>query len=373
VAPILALNGATTVHPESPVQASAITTVAEYAAPKVGPLAGELNRGAVQRVPNLFPYLELRNPREQQLTEMQIGVYRNTFPDGIDDFLSEVLAASHSTGDVELRIVHWFALWGGWKSELTVADLSAVAAVGATPMITWEPWSGQALDTAWTLQRAILSGAHDDYVRGWAKTLKDFDAPVMLRFAHEMHNQTYPWAADVNDNSSERYVAAWRHVHAIFEAEGADNVQWVWNPNTMAGAARETYQPIYQRLYPGDGFVDWVGLDIYNGGDALPSWGGWRTFEEAVHEPYAALTTITDKPVVLAEMGSSELGGSKAQWIRDAFATLGDGRFPRIQAAVWFDIDKEAGWSIASSPEAHAAWVDAVAALTRSGVANGAR
>ena len=65
-----------------------------------------------------------------------------------------------------------------------------------------------------------------------------YAGPVLLRFAHEMHDQSYPWAVAVNGNTAEQYVAAWRYVHAIFVAEGATNVRWIWNPNTMPGTAR---------------------------------------------------------------------------------------------------------------------------------------
>jgi beta-mannanase len=291
---------------------------------------------------------------------MRVGVYRNSFPQGAGGYVAEAPArAVNDRGRADgLQIVHWFALWGGWKSEITADDLDAAARVGATPLITWEPWAGVPSDAAWTLERSVLSGDHDDYIRRWAITLRDFGRPVLLRFAHEMHDHSYPWAVGINGNTAFDYRDAWLHVHAIFAAEGADNVEWVWNPNTMAGATEATYLPIYGRLYPGDAYVDWVGLDIYNGGDSLPAWGGWRTFGDALAEPYAALTSITAKPLILAEVGSADAGGSKAEWIRDAFATLAHGAFPRVAAVVWFDVDKEARWSIASSPDSREAWFE---------------
>jgi mannan endo-1,4-beta-mannosidase len=74
--------------------------------------------------------------------------------------------------------------------------------------------------------------------------------------------------------------------------------------------------------------------------------------------PYAAITAISSKPVVLAEVGSSEIGGSKAEWIASALnAELP--LFPRVQALVWFDISKEDAWTVSSSPAAFAAWISA--------------
>jgi beta-mannanase len=49
-------------------------------------------------------------------------------------------------------------------------------------------------------------------------------------------------------------------VHDLFAAAGARNVTWMWSPNvTYPGAA-----PL-AGLYPGDDYVDWVGLSGYYG------------------------------------------------------------------------------------------------------------
>jgi len=292
-----------------------------------------------------------------------LGMYRPSFPDD----LSVLDAAALQSG----AIVHWYALWGGWKSGFSRSDLDAVSARGSLPLITWEPWAGTGPDAAWSLSNAILSGKHDAYVRSWAQGMAEYGKPVLLRFAHEMHHQpTYPWSVGVNDNTAEEYVAAWRHVRSIFQAAGATNVRWVWNPNTLGGASAETYLPVYRALYPGDGEVDYVGLDIYNTGPQL-DWGApyWRSFSQVVSEPYTAITSISSKPVILPEVGSTDVGGSKAAWITDMLERELHG-FPRVIGLVWFDIDKEQAWSLDSSRPSHDAWVKS-ASQPRLDAANG--
>ena len=291
---------------------------------------------------------------------LAIGVYRPEFPDNL-----RALDTYEAESGSPVALVHWYALWGGWKSEFSPTDLQVVARHGSVPMITWEPWSGTPRDPTWSLRASILSGRSDAYIRAWARGLAAYGGPVLLRFAHEMHDQAYPWAVGVNGNQAADYVAAWRHVHAIFVKERGANVQWVWNPNTLPGARHDAYSGVYGSLYPGDDVVDWLGLDIYNGGSGLAEWGGWRTFADALAEPYQALHAVADKPVVLSEVGSAETGGSKAGWIRSVFDDLDAGRFPSVRALVWFDVDKEAGWELHSSPGALAAWLDA---LHRDGV-----
>ena len=60
--------------------------------------------------------------------------------------------------------------------------------------------------------------------------------------------------------SGEDYVAAWKHVRAIFTAEGATNASWVWCP-TVEGFQRR----LRGRLLPGRRQVDWNCVDVYAG------------------------------------------------------------------------------------------------------------
>jgi hypothetical protein len=288
-----------------------------------------------------------------------LGIYRPVFPDD----LSAVESYEQVSGQ-QMAIVHWYTTWGGWKQEFNRADLERVSARGSVPMITWEPWAGPQVDgvadPAWTLRAAILSGQNDAYIDSWARGLAAYGQPVLLRFAHEMHHQRYAWAVGVNGNTAEDYVAAWRHVRAIFARYDTSNVQWVWTPNTIGPATAATYLPLYQSLYPGDDYVDWIGLDIFNTGPHL-DWGApyWRNFSEVLSEPYTAVTALTTKPVLLAEVGSAETGGSKAAWITDALTVQLATSFPRVHVLVWFDTNKEheEQWALTSSREALEAWV----------------
>jgi hypothetical protein len=294
----------------------------------------------------------LREEHRQDPRGPAFGVYRPVFPNDLSA-VDEYEGASGARMD----IVHWYALWGGWKSAFSRTDLETVARRGSLPMITWEPWAGRPDDPAWSLRDAILSGQHDVYIESWARGMAEYGGPVLLRFAHEMHHQSYPWAVGRNGNTAEEYVAAWRYIRDAFARHGAANIEWVWNPNTIGRADAAEYGPIYRALYPGDEYVDWVGLDIYNTGPAL-DWGApaWRGFGEILAAPYDAITAITDKPVLLPEVGSAESGGSKAAWIRDAIAVQLPSRFTRVRALIWFDLDKEERWALRSSPEAFEAW-----------------
>lgn len=281
-----------------------------------------------------------------------LGLYRPSFPDDLS-----AVDENDRAIDGRLGIVHWYALWGGWKRDFKHSDLERVRARGSVPMITWEPWAGQDDDPNWTIRAAILSGANDEYIDSWARGLAGYGHPVLFRFAHEMHGRPYPWAAGVNGNTPEEYVQAWRHIRAIFDRYETSNVQWVWNPNAFGEWSASDYEPIFRSLYPGDEYVDWLGIDVYNTGPGL-NWGApyWRAFGDILAEPYEALTRISAKSILLPEVGCAELGGSKAAWIHDAIVSELPTRFPRVSALVWFDVMKEERWSLESSSQALQAW-----------------
>ncbi len=292
-------------------------------------------------------------------TPLALGVYQARLPDD-----QSKLAEYERRAGRHLEIVHWYAQWAGWKSEFNQGDLETVAARGSIPLVTWEPWTGtpsSASDPHWSLRAAILSGRSDSYIESWARGLAAYRGPVLLRFAHEMNDQpAYPWATGVNGNTADDYVAAWKHVRTIFARFKTDNVKWIWNPNTLGDAPASSYESTYQTLYPGDDAVDWLGLDIYNTGPDL-NWGhaGWQSFAQTLAAPYAAITSISSKPLILPEVGSTETGGSKAAWIASAL-TSELKQFPRVRALVWFDVDKEQPWNLDSSRAALQAWLSTV-------------
>jgi endoglucanase len=164
-----------------------------------------------------------------------------------------------------------------------------------------------------------------------------------------------PWSPGANGNTSAEYVAAWRHVVTLFRQEGATNVRWVWSPNIIVGDGTP-----YAELYPGEEWVDWVGVDGYNFGPTR-EWHTWTTFYDVFAASYDALAALTTKPLMIAETASTEIGGDKAAWIRRGLLTDLPTRFPRFQLVIWFHEDKETDWRINSSPATLAAFREVLA------------
>jgi hypothetical protein len=239
--------------------------------------------------------------------------------------------------------------YSDWTTGFPADRVAAVAATGSEPMITWEPWNHSLGGKQKTFPLAsIAKGTFDPYLRTWATGAKAFKKPVLVRLMHEMNAGWYPWGLGVNGNTAGQYVAAFRHVHDVFAQVGATNVRWVWSPQAVTKPSADL-----PRLYPGGSYVTLVGIDAYNFGVGVP-YGRWTAPDTLLGPTLAQLPSFAaGKPVLLAETGSSELGGSKADWITSLLAYLRTQ--PRVTGFLWSEYSGTASWPLESSPAATAA------------------
>jgi hypothetical protein len=224
----------------------------------------------------------------------------------------------------------------GWADDFTGSVTKADLAAGRIPLICWEPAK---IDF-----RKIIDGSLDQTIKARASGSKALVKKFFLDFAAEM-NGDEAWSG----NNAPLYVSAYRHIHDLFTAAGANNVVWAWCPNVTdtAGGNRTTMD-----YYPGDAYVDWTGVDGYNWGTKN---GGWQSFQQVFQNIYPLLAA-KKKPILIGEMASAEAGGDKSKWIDGIIPTL-RANFPRIKGLVWFDVNKEADWRISSSPASEASYI----------------
>jgi hypothetical protein len=107
-----------------------------------------------------------------------------------------------------------------------------------------------------------------------------------------------------------------------------------------------------QPLYPGDAYVDWIGVVGYY------TDSGASTFGTLFGPTTAAVRRFTRKPILIAET-AAQAGPRKPRDVADLFA--GVAASPDVVGFVWFDIVKRADWRVASDPAALAAFRRAAA------------
>ena len=149
-------------------------------------------------------------------------------------------------------------------------------------------------------------------MKAWATQIKDFGAPVLLSFNHEPEARASNGLGTAAD-----YVAAWRSFITLLRDEGVTNAEYVFIA-TSFGYGQGRAQP----YYPGDAYVDAIGVDAYN----------WYTCRSGIANPWFSMQQLVDrmmpfaanhpnKPLMLPEFGTTADPADpsrKPEWYADA-------------------------------------------------------
>jgi len=192
---------------------------------------------------------------------------------------------------------------------------------GALPHIAWEPNNG-------------LDEVRDDvYLHKWAQAAAEAHKPILLRFASEMNGTWMPYSGNPDE-----YVRKWRLVYETIKSV-APNVIMVWCP---FATPRRTI-PLY---YPGDEYVDWVGVNIYavlyhDGDISQPSQRDPVDDLRYVCSLYGAR-----KPIAICEYGATHYCRASQQFsssfaaasIEQMYQAIRE-QFPNVVFINWFSVD----------------------------------
>jgi mannan endo-1,4-beta-mannosidase len=277
--------------------------------------------------------------------------------------------------------------FGGFDEGFRANAVTKSWEKGKLPMLTWESRpigspNSQVNEPDYELPDMIgdpaagVAGKYDDYLHQYAKDIVATGLPLGIRFNHEMNGVWYPWSEtagqgdSINGNNKGDYVKMWQHVHDIFEQEGAnDLVVWTWAPNIINNlpAANKSVD-FLKAMYPGDEYVDWMGVSGYLRPAYKPD--NNFTFDYTFGATLDQLREISDKPIILAEIGASEVGGKKPQWITSVFDALAQPENADIIGLSWFNLSVTSyvegelmtnDWRLESRPESLAAFKAGIA------------
>ena len=104
----------------------------------------------------------------------------------------------------------------------------------------------------WEVAKKAGKGDYDHIVRQYSAWAKTTNRPIYLRIGYEFdgpHNELEP----------KEYIKAYRHIVDVLRAEGADNIAFVWH--SYASKPFKNYTA--SAWYPGDDYVDWVGISVF--------------------------------------------------------------------------------------------------------------
>lgn len=177
-----------------------------------------------------------------------------------------------------------------------------------------------------------LDGKFDSFLLPFARETADFGHPVLFRLGNEMNGDWCMYSGYHTSRDPEIFKAFYQYIYQIFKDAGADNVIWIWNPNEKSFPDFKWNSDMM--YYPGDEYVDIVGLTGYNTGTYYDG-EVWRSFSDIYSPLYQRMAEISNKPFMITEFASSSVGGDKEEWVRNMFSDLN--KYPRIKAAIWWD------------------------------------
>jgi Glycosyl hydrolase family 26 len=191
-------------------------------------------------------------------------------------------------------------------------------------------WSNQQATPSW---KDIAAGKDDSsVVIPEAKRLAAVQAPFFIDWDHEMDGKirsTWGTAAD--------YVAAYRHIHAVFAQYGVTKAVWAWVPTGYSGNWSKLAP-----YYPGNDVVDWIGWDPYN-----TSVKNWLSPQQVFSSFYDWLdagnlgSAAAAKPRMLGEYGTVADPNNpdrRAQWLSRVPAALS--ALPKLRAVEYWNQDE---------------------------------
>lgn len=195
-----------------------------------------LDSGVVERSAN--PELAKYEP----LNGCYLGAYIDLEPKITDVFVDSnggIRKLPEKFEDAVRRKHAMYFFYLGYGLDAPVDWLRKLSADGKYVQIALEP--NQGLDQVQA----------DDYLLKLADDLRRSGAKIFLRYASEMNG---PWVKYHGDPA--KYVEKWKLITGIMR-DRAPNVAMVWCPYATPLKGVEDY-------YPGDEYVDWVGVNLYN-------------------------------------------------------------------------------------------------------------
>jgi hypothetical protein len=290
--------------------------------------------------------------------------------------------------------------WTQQERDWVIQASKHAERAGAAHLLTLEPNAG-------------LAALNDEVVGDVVSLLQEMTGagvPVIVRFAHEMNGSWYAWG-----QQPEEYLATFRRVATAVHEE-VPGAAMMWAPNYGGGypfeggaftagagspaaalldtdgdgavtGADDPYAP----YYPGDEYVDWVGMSLYHWGSAHP-WGenempepgkfaaqltgtysGFGGDDTAVPDFYADYGQARNKPVAIPETAALVIdrGDPEGQnairraWWQQILAAETHQQFPLLRLVNWFEwvkfepeVNDVVHWAIMDDPDTRDAFLE---------------
>jgi len=181
---------------------------------------------------------------------------------------------------------------------------------------------GSSWDTTATVKEILKAGEYRKRYEGWVTNLSNFFKslkskkgnfiPVIFRPFHEMNGSWFWWGK--GNCSPEDYKSLWQETFQLLQENEVNNLLFAYAPNTLSSPEE------FDTYYPGDQYVDILGVDIYNYGDK-------DTFIANIQNNLLILkekAARQNKPFALTETGNTKSGSDETWWTETLYPGIKD-------------------------------------------------
>jgi hypothetical protein len=202
---------------------------------------------------------------------------------------------------------------------------------------------------SWTCDRQTTNSDHiiasgdpteDAVITATAKALAQYPGPVLLRWFWEFNllNANDGNQPCRNDNGTATqqvytdFIGAWQHIHQLFQSAGAANVIFLWNPGGYTDGDRDDPHG----YYPGNAYVDWIGIDTYQRSQTASFVSDFGVF----YTDFTA-SQYGGKPLMVGENASANESVYNTElqptYLNGILADLKSNLYPALKAYDYFD------------------------------------
>lgn len=210
--------------------------------------------------------------------------------------------------------------------SLMKEHIRAMDEQGAVITMSWHldnPVSnGDSWDTTPAVAAILKGGAEREKYELWINRLSSFlnslrdknnnIIPVVIRPYHEMNGSWFWWGASFC--TPEEYKQLWVQTQELLRTNNVHSLLYAYSPNTFNS------EEDFDLYYPGDEYVDILGVDIYNH-------SGNEAFTASVKNNLEILkqrAAAGNKPYVLAESGNNNFGEDEHWWTETLYPGIKD-------------------------------------------------
>ena len=231
--------------------------------------------------------------------------------------------------------------WLGGRIRFPAKHVRTIKRAGRVPFIRLMARSnfGAGPDPHFKM-RSIARGAWDAELSEWCERARDADTPLLAEFGTEVNGDWFPWNGRWNGggrtagygnpelaDGPESFRDAYRRIVDICRGQGANQITWFFHVD-VGGSPPKPWNRA-ARYYPGDAYIDWIGISDYGPLKPGQPWVGFRrrwtvlrTHRGAVGDASRSRCSSMEPRTSLASRGTRPAGSG----VRFTMSRLAAGR-----------------------------------------------